>query len=587
MIHRFGNFELDEQRRELRLQGRERLLQPRVFDLLVYLVRHRDRVVGKEELLEALWPGVIVTDGSLQRVVSLARAALRDGDSPGGIRTFFRQGYRFVAEVETPEPGRTPSSPLPSELSAARQAFEKGDWPGAAKAFQAADEHRSLRAPDLERWARALCFSGHPRAALAPLERASTAHAAAGDARGGARVALILTQLLFEGCEPAVAKGWFRRAARLLEAEDESPEHGHLEWVASRFALVEGNQDEAVRRAEEARRIGQRLGDGDLDALGLVLGGHGRLASGRVAEGIAMHDEAAAAVLAGTVTPWYGGFIYCSVIWACRNRGDWQRAGQWTDQFTRWCGSNGLDSFPGTCQLHRAEVLAVRGALAEAEQEVRSACEKLPVVAPYAHGDAQRVLGDLHLSRGEYDRAESAYRRAHELGWDPQPGYAVVLAARGETDSAVRCLKRSLEDPGWSNRERRGLLLAHLAIVASRAGDLDAARAALRELDEHPDLHSTPSLESWRLLAAGEEHHARGEARQAVSSARRAIQHWAEVGAPLSMAEVRLRLAAFLVEAGDRAAAEMELDAAQAVYAERKLSAQAARCRKLRRRLLG
>jgi DNA-binding winged helix-turn-helix (wHTH) protein len=65
-----------------------------VFAILEYLVRHRDRVVPKAELLRELWSGMLVTDGSVQRVISLARSAL-DDDGPR-IRTTPKQGYRFV-----------------------------------------------------------------------------------------------------------------------------------------------------------------------------------------------------------------------------------------------------------------------------------------------------------------------------------------------------------------------------------------------------------------------------------------------------------------------------------------------------------
>jgi hypothetical protein len=64
-IHRFAAFELDGNGPALRLDGREIPLQPRVFDLLLYLVEDRDRVVSKEELLDTLWPGVVVTESSL------------------------------------------------------------------------------------------------------------------------------------------------------------------------------------------------------------------------------------------------------------------------------------------------------------------------------------------------------------------------------------------------------------------------------------------------------------------------------------------------------------------------------------------
>lgn len=99
MIFRFDDFELDTAQRELRRAGRPRALQPRVFATLEYLIRHRDRVVPKTELLEKLWPDVIVTDASVQRAISLARDAISDEGSH--IRTVPKQGYRFVADVRS------------------------------------------------------------------------------------------------------------------------------------------------------------------------------------------------------------------------------------------------------------------------------------------------------------------------------------------------------------------------------------------------------------------------------------------------------------------------------------------------------
>jgi pimeloyl-ACP methyl ester carboxylesterase/DNA-binding winged helix-turn-helix (wHTH) protein len=97
MVFRFAACELDTDRRELRREGRPVVVQPRVFDVLAFLVRHRDRVVSKDELLTSLWPDVVVTDASVERAVSLARAAI--GDTGRAIRTVPRHGYRFAATV--------------------------------------------------------------------------------------------------------------------------------------------------------------------------------------------------------------------------------------------------------------------------------------------------------------------------------------------------------------------------------------------------------------------------------------------------------------------------------------------------------
>jgi pimeloyl-ACP methyl ester carboxylesterase/DNA-binding winged helix-turn-helix (wHTH) protein len=106
---RFASYELDVGRRELRAAGVVRPLQPQVFAVLAYLVRHRDHVVSKDELLRELWPDAIVTDASLQRAVSLARRALRPADR-GLIRTHARHGYRFVGEVTGADPGAVESA---------------------------------------------------------------------------------------------------------------------------------------------------------------------------------------------------------------------------------------------------------------------------------------------------------------------------------------------------------------------------------------------------------------------------------------------------------------------------------------------
>ncbi len=68
MIHRFGQFELDESKRELRDEDGRRIdTEPKAFELLLYLLKHRDRAVSKDELLTELWPRSIVTETALSR----------------------------------------------------------------------------------------------------------------------------------------------------------------------------------------------------------------------------------------------------------------------------------------------------------------------------------------------------------------------------------------------------------------------------------------------------------------------------------------------------------------------------------------
>lgn len=108
----FDEYELDPDRRELRAAGVPQPLQPQVFDLLLYLVQNRERVIPKRELLENLWPDAVVTESSLQRAVSLARSAL---GSRGAelIQTYPRQGYRFVGKTTADRPPSGESTPQP------------------------------------------------------------------------------------------------------------------------------------------------------------------------------------------------------------------------------------------------------------------------------------------------------------------------------------------------------------------------------------------------------------------------------------------------------------------------------------------
>jgi DNA-binding winged helix-turn-helix (wHTH) protein len=98
---RFGDFEIDIARQELRRAGRRVAIEPQVFDLLVHLVRNCDRIVTKDELIETIWQGRIVSEAALSSHISAARRAIGDsGQSQSLIRTQHKRGFRFVGAVE-------------------------------------------------------------------------------------------------------------------------------------------------------------------------------------------------------------------------------------------------------------------------------------------------------------------------------------------------------------------------------------------------------------------------------------------------------------------------------------------------------
>src|SRR5215475_13600700 len=100
MIYVTGNYELDLECRELRNHGSLAHVEPQVFDLLVHLIRHRQRVVSKDELLQAVWNGRCVSEATLTSRVNAARRAIGDtGKEQRVIRTVARRGFRFIGEV--------------------------------------------------------------------------------------------------------------------------------------------------------------------------------------------------------------------------------------------------------------------------------------------------------------------------------------------------------------------------------------------------------------------------------------------------------------------------------------------------------
>jgi TolB-like protein len=117
LLFSFDEFVLDLARRELR--GREGLIQvePQVFDLLAYLIRNRDRVVSKDDILAAVWKGRLVSESTLTTRINAARNAIGDnGETQRLIRTLPRRGLRFVGTVreqQEPMPDRPSIAVLP------------------------------------------------------------------------------------------------------------------------------------------------------------------------------------------------------------------------------------------------------------------------------------------------------------------------------------------------------------------------------------------------------------------------------------------------------------------------------------------
>ena len=131
----FSDHVLDVDLRELTRGGENIAVEPQVFDLLTYLVENRNRVVTKDDLIETIWNGRIVSESTLTSRINAARTAVGDsGKDQAVIRTIARKGFRFVSDV------RDAGAPLRCERRTASAAR-----PQAASPAQAPAEREATR----------------------------------------------------------------------------------------------------------------------------------------------------------------------------------------------------------------------------------------------------------------------------------------------------------------------------------------------------------------------------------------------------------------------------------------------------------
>jgi DNA-binding winged helix-turn-helix (wHTH) protein len=137
MLFLFADHVLDTDRRELRRGSESIAVEPQVFDLLVYLMENRDRVVSKDDIIASVWRGRIVSDSTLTSRINAARKAIGDnGEEQKLIRTVPRKGLRFVEDVHTQssgaEPAEAAAAPASGSHEPARSAPPLPDRPAIA-----------------------------------------------------------------------------------------------------------------------------------------------------------------------------------------------------------------------------------------------------------------------------------------------------------------------------------------------------------------------------------------------------------------------------------------------------------------------
>jgi class 3 adenylate cyclase len=446
-------------------------------------------------------------------------------------------------------------------LAAARDAVARLEWELGIDLFEEADASVELGPEDLEAMAEAAWWAMRPDDAIDVLDRAYAGYVRANDNARAAIVALTLSREHGAKLEGSVATGWFNRAAKLLASEPEGPEHGYLYGRQSLRAMQAGNLDEAIELARRSAEIGERLGDGDVRATGMMFGGMALVERGDVAEGLALIDEAALAAVSGELAPYVTGSVYCNMIGTCCELADYRRAGEWTEAALR----RGVRTTPGDCRIHQAEVLVLRGEWIEAEESARRGADELRAFNRLVHvGEGLYRIGEIRRLMGDVGAAQDLFRQAGELGRDPQPGLSLLLLQQGRADAAKASIERAIEEE--TSKLSRARLLPSSVHISLEAGNLDAARTAADELESIAETYDAPALHAAAHVARGTVLLAANDPKEAARTLRRAITHWQDVGAPFEAARARALLARAIRDQGDAETAALELRAARSTF---------------------
>ena len=442
------------------------------------------------------------------------------------------------------------------------------EWAAEYDALARADEAEPLGAEDLTRMSVAAYMLGREDECLRILERACQSYAEAGEPQPAARCAFWIGITLALRGEMGPAGGWLGRAHRLIEGEGDCVEQGYLLIPVVIQHQAAGDHDGAAATAGAAVEIAERFGDKDLFALAIHTQGEVLVGSGKVSEGLHLLDESMVAAMEGGLSPIVTGIVYCGVILACEHVYELRRAKEWTAALTRWCDAQSdLVAFTGRCLVHRAQILQLQGEWGEALADAGLAVTRSEQgMNEAAAARACYLEGEVHRLRGEFAKAEAAYRLSSRFGGEPQPGLALLRLAQGKRDAAAASIRRAVTET--TDRLRRAALLPAYAEIMLAVGEVDEAREACDQLEAICAECESEMLRAMFAGARGAVELAAGDTATALADLRRCVQIWSELEAPYEAARARVLVGVACRALGDEDTFTLELDAARAAFEE-------------------
>jgi DNA-binding CsgD family transcriptional regulator len=442
-------------------------------------------------------------------------------------------------------------------LRLGREALAAADWESARAVFEQAAE-LGESAETLAGLGEALQFAGEHARAIELKERAFAEYERGGLRAEAAELArwLAFLHVSVHG-NPAAANGWMARAEGLLEGVPECAAHG---WLVLDRAPWTSDASEREQLAAAAIEIARRYGDRELEFDAMALLGEAYVASGRVAAGMTLLDQAMASVAAGEVVgvgP--AGEIYCRLLSACERATDIRRAEQWLEAATRFEAWG--DFVPPNCRTHYGGILIALGRWEEAERELLAAVRTFERGYWASQLFPRLRLADLRVRQG---RLEEAERLLEGIDWHPSAkrSLARIALTRGDLALADDLVRLCLEATPPSDPDCPPLLGLLVEVLLAR-GDLAAAEGTL---DRFAELAAEGDrTRAIAMLAQGRVRAARGD-EQARADFQAALESFSRLGLPLEAAQARVELARALASHAP-AAAVVEARVALATFA--------------------
>ena len=431
-------------------------------------------------------------------------------------------------------------------------ALRAGDAAGARRALRSASVDQAS-GDVLEGLARASYLDLDFVPAIEGWERAYAAHRAVQDRVGAVRVARTLAYMYGSIVgDGAVMGGWLARAQTLLDGDESSPEAG---WVSLNVGMWEVDRPRREARFRDALDVARRVGDSDLEFVALAYLGATLVHDDRTAEGMALLDEALAAVAGSEVDDFCAlQEIFCQLFAACEHAHDVSRADQWIRVGEAIAARRQLPAVSAFCRTHYGGLLTNAGRWPEADVALTEAVRLWALGHRSLRGGALARLADLRVRQGRYEDAEQLLDGLDGDSDAARPLAATQLA-RGETSLARDTLERALSDLP-PHGTTRAPLLALLVDVHLADGSLEEADVVARELERCAAQHTSHFLGALAALARGRLCLAVG-AGDPQSCLREALARFDRAHMPIDVARTRLELAKVLLsERPDVAIAE-------------------------------